>query len=49
VTELKICIYQVESKRLCWSIQDRLEVAAREVRVPRVWFDVWGDRRRENA
>jgi hypothetical protein len=49
VTELKICIYQVESKRLYWSIQDRPEAAAREVRVPRVWFDVWGDCTRENA
>jgi hypothetical protein len=44
------CIHQVDSKRLYWSIQDRLEVAAPEVRVPRVWFDdVWCDRTREDA
>jgi hypothetical protein len=43
-------IYRVDSKRLYWSIQDRLEAAASEVRVPRVWFDdVWGDRTREDA
>lgn len=43
-------IYQVDSKRLYWSIQDRLEAAACEVGVPRVWFDdVWGDRTREDA
>ena len=42
-------IYQVDNKRLYWS-QDRLEAAAREVGVPRVWSDdVWGDRTREDA
>jgi hypothetical protein len=43
-------IYQVDSKRLYWSIQDQLEAAARSVSVPRVWFDdVWGDRTREDV
>ena len=44
------CIHQVDSKRLYWSIQDRLEAAARKVGAPPVWFDdVSCDRTREDT
>jgi hypothetical protein len=49
VTKLKMSWRRVDST-LCFPIQDRLATAARELDMPRVWFDdAWGDRIWEDA